>query len=389
MEGKMSHFCVGIMFFLCISHLYAQGKTVADSLSQTEIDKQKEWVIKFGGFIQADYMLDVGEMEGKDGYSAVSIKFPSNNRTSSYMSIRQSQLRVNIENKKNDISGFVEIDFYGNNNTTAPRLRQAYIIWKKFLVGQSWSNFSDLESSGEIFDFTGPDGLMFSRQIQVRYTTKLTPKGELSVSLENPDAPSVTLPKDSLAWQKKALLPGFTAAYRYRGSKGYLRLAGILSPITYEMGYVQRMKTLLGFGVNLSGAYYINSRDSFKFQTSYGSGYSTNNISLGGMGYDAIPDIYKANKLRTLPLFNLTFMYEYWWAQTLSSVVYISSSEFFHESFIPSGNLKSFRNAGANIIYHPFNSFRVGFECTYGKAKEYSHMKADAIRYQISASFKF
>ena len=83
-----------------------------------------------------------------------------------------------------------EIDFYGSTlgdqrvtNTYAPVLRQAYVQYKNWLVGQSWSNFQDTAVLVDSVDFIGAsDGTVFVRQPQVRYTV-----GGLSLSAENPE----------------------------------------------------------------------------------------------------------------------------------------------------------------------------------------------------------
>ncbi len=82
-----------------------------------------------------------------------------------------------------------EIDFFGSatgnqrvTNTYAPVLRHAYVQWREWLVGQTWSNFQDVAALPDSVDFIGStDGTVFVRQPQVRYT-----KGGFSVAVENP-----------------------------------------------------------------------------------------------------------------------------------------------------------------------------------------------------------
>lgn len=379
-------------FFSC-TLIYAQEKK--DSLMQIEksINEEKAWQFKFSGFIQADYMLDAQQMKSKDGFVSPLIEIPQKNSGSSYFSIRQSQLRVDIQNPKIDISGKVEIDFYGANDTSAPRLRQAYITWKQFMFGQLWSNFSDVDTWSQLLDFVGPNAAMSTRQVQLRYTTKLKSHGLFSLSLEDPDAPSITLPKDSLSWMKKALYPSFTAAYRYGTAKNYIRIAGIFSPISYEgkdessISRKQINKTVFGAGINLSGAHYLKSLNNIKFQTSYGVGYATNNIVLHNMGYDMMADMN--TDLKLLPMYNILLMYEHWWNLSLSSTIYYSDSKLLRRAFMPSNVLNNFQNTGINFIYHPQPYLRIGMEFTYGRVENTAHEVAKAMRSQLSTSFTF
>ncbi|MDV4042203.1 hypothetical protein CMT37_05095 [Elizabethkingia anophelis] len=397
-EVKMKFFFLPLFIVLaCFScALINAQENKEDSLVQQiekSVNREKAWQLKFSGFIQADYMFDAQQMKSKDGFVSPLIDMPQKNSESSYFSIKQSQLRVDIQNPQIDISGKVEVDFYGANDTSAPRLRQAYITWKQLMFGQSWSNFSDVDTWCQLLDFVGPNASMSTRQVQLRYTTKLKSHGLLSLSLEDPDAPSITLPKDSLLWKKKVLYPSFTAAYRYGTAKNYIRIAGIFSPISYEgidgnsISGKQINKTVFGAGINLSGAYYLKSLDNIKFQTSYGVGYTTNNIVLHNMGYDMMADIN--GNLKLLPMYNILFMYEHWWNLSLSSTIYYSDSKLLRRSFMPSDVLNNFQNTGINVIYHPQHYLRIGMEFTYGRVENIAHEVAKATRCQLSTSFTF
>ena len=156
-----------------------------------------------------------------------------------------------------------------------------------------------------IFDFIGPDGLLFNRRMQVRYATKISAKENLSISLEDPNTPSISLPTDSLNWKKRAVIPTFTAMYRYGDEKNYIKMGALISPISYDMRYsvdeVYKTKTMIGWGAMISARRYINDMNSFRFQTSYGKGYATNNSDLNGEKYDAVPNPANRNLLETLP----------------------------------------------------------------------------------------
>lgn len=58
---------------------------------------------------------------------------------------------MNIKYVHGDVTGFIEIDFYGEavsgggneliTNSSKPRLRHAYIKYKNVLAGQTWTTF--------------------------------------------------------------------------------------------------------------------------------------------------------------------------------------------------------------------------------------------------------
>lgn len=145
------------------------------TLADTEPDSSgRKWSAYLKGFVHADAMLDFQKFGAKDGIVAPSIIIPQQNSMSSYFSVRQSQIGLGLKqtdkNGDSPVNAYIEIDFYGPNGTTTPRLRHGYLQWKKWLIGQTWSNFTDIRIFPNIFDFNGANGAMFLRSIQLRYT---------------------------------------------------------------------------------------------------------------------------------------------------------------------------------------------------------------------------
>lgn len=367
------------------------------TLTKSKAEDQNEWELYLKGFVQTDYTVDFQDMKSIEGFAAQSIAIPQRNIASSNFSVKQSQIGLGIKqrNPKGDdnFSAYVEVDLYGPNGTTSPRFRQGYIKWKKWIAGQTWSNFSDPDIFPNIFDFIGPDGLLFNRRMQVRYSTKISPKENLSFSLEDPNTPSISLPIDSLNWKKRAVIPTFTAMYRYGDEKDYVKMGALLSPISYDMRYslddAYQTKTMIGWGAIISARRYMNDMNSFRFQTSYGSGYATNNSDLNGEKYDAVPNPANRNLLETLPLFNVVGMYEHWWNPEWSSVAYVSYSKVGNKDFVPKDLAKNFQNIGLNLVFQPLKKLRMGVEGNYGRVRNFQDQKAEAWRIQSSIALSF
>ncbi|MBV8328436.1 DcaP family trimeric outer membrane transporter [Chryseobacterium sp.] len=386
------------LIVLFISVLIPHAEISAQiTLATIKPEDENEWDLYVQGFIQADMMLNFQETGVKDGFVSHSIEIPQHNVITGNFSIKQSQIGLGIQQKKakngKPLSAYIEIDFYGPNGTTAPRFRQGYLQWNQWLLGQTWSNFSDLDIFPNIFDFVPPNAMVFTRRMQVRYTTPVSKKGILSLSMEDPDTPSITLPADSLQWKKKAIIPNFTALYRYGDEKNYIKLGAILSPISYEMKFSPQenyqTQTILGWGAVISGKMYLNKSNIISLQTSFGKGFSTNNSNLNEEKYDAIPDPVNKNLLKTLEMFNIVGIYEHWWTSKWSSVTFISHSRIGEESFIPGNMTKSFQNIGMNIVFQPYKKVRMGIEANYGRRQNFGNQSAHAWRIQASTSVKF
>lgn len=366
----------------------------AEFLSQQKIqDTGKTWSVYSKGFVQSDVMLTIHDMAVKEGFVSSSVVIPENTSSDTNFSVKQSQLGVGIKDSASQFFAYLEIDFLGKNGNTAPRFRQGFFQWKNWTIGQTWSNFSDVSIFPEILDFMGANGLLTARRVQVRYCIPLSSLKTLSFSIEDPNDTSIRLPNDSLQWRKKNLVPSFTVLFRYGNEKSYVKLGGIMTPISYQVKedshVAYKTRSLIGFGGLFSSRLQINSYDSIGLQLSAGKGISSNNAVLNGEQYDAISNPERNNKLEALRLFNLVCIYEHWWSRKWSSVVLYSYSKVGKADYIPARLLQSFQNASANIIFHPYRNVRLGIECNYGRAVNFSFASANALRLQLSTTFKF
>ena len=84
---------------------------------------------------------------------------------------------------------FIEGDFAGSKNTF--RLRHAFMQTNRWVIGQTWSTFSDPEAEPIGLDFEGLNAISLFRQAQIRYTHPLREQLQLALALENP-APDLT-----------------------------------------------------------------------------------------------------------------------------------------------------------------------------------------------------
>ncbi|AQX02218.1 DcaP family trimeric outer membrane transporter [Elizabethkingia anophelis] len=377
---------------------------IADTMSFERIkdffylqDKKKDWKGELKGFIQTDVALDFQEIAFKEGFSAITLADPKSQVTSTNFSVKQSQLGLDL--KKNSaflgalFSAYVEVDFFGSNGSMSPRFRQGYIKWGNFLVGQTWSNFSDINIFPNIFDFVGPNGLMLVRKIQFRYSQKLSQKNSLSLSLEDPNTQGLFISHNDYSWKNISAFPTFTVLYHYGNNQNYLKIGGIIAPIKHEIMHINSNKRynpkILGYGGMLSGKMQCGRLCNVGIQGSYGKGIANNNVVLAGENYDAIFNPENKMQLERLGLLNIVGMYEGWWSEKWSSVLYYSYSKISGSKYVPDLMIQSFQNAGVNLIFHPLKNIRIGIEGNYGKVEKFGQKGSNGVRLQFSNSFSF
>jgi len=127
-----------------------------------------------------------------------------------------------------DLVTKIEADFNGPNtfqgelatNSTVFRLRYAYGEVAGFLVGQTWSNFTDLGSFVDTVDFNPPGDTVLLRQAMLRYTLPIGPT-TLSVAVENSRSltlganPGPTVDTDRKWYQLPDATLNFTAPWSW------------------------------------------------------------------------------------------------------------------------------------------------------------------------------
>ncbi|SMO72563.1 hypothetical protein SAMN06265171_105243 [Chryseobacterium rhizoplanae] len=356
-----------------------------------------EFEVSLKPLLQANYGITFQNMSAADGFVPQAIEVPQRDDARGYFSMKQTTIGLEIKKesttKENSFYSYLEIDFYGKNGATAPRFKHGFIRWKGLTIGQTASNFSDTEIFPNIFDFNGPSGLLYSRRIQVSYSTHFSKKETLSLSLEDPNTPSISLPSNNyLGWRKRAILPSLSGVYRYGDERSYIKAGAIIMPISYamkeNMGDNYKTCTIAGWGAMISGKLRYDERNIFSFESSFGNGIATYNADLNGEKYDAVPDPAHKNLLETLRLFNVVGIYEHWWNPKWSSVAFASYSKVGGKDFIPTDMTKILYHMSLNLIFQPYKRFRIGIEANYGIKRTFDNQKAPAWKIQTSTSLQ-
>ncbi len=346
--------------------------------------------LKIGGFVQADFIYDFRGMGNRSAFQPSTIVVPTSDDAAMNFSIRQSRLDFMANGRVKyfgDFTALLEFDLYGPNGTSNLRLRHAWISLGHWGFGQYWSNFMDSDIWPNIVDGWGPNAYLWKRQPQLRYTQPIGLQHQLSVSAELPGS-DITLPADS-AWAVRNLIPDFTAAYKFTwdNSNSYLRLGGLLHPVTYRTT-TDNLVTIMGGAFSLSGNIRTVGRDALKFQASYGTGYARYNEDIGGEGYDAFPDPADNYRLRTLPQRYLSIFYDRWWSNHWSSSIGWGNIWIDHNGDSPATAIAQTNYGLVNLLWYPNTYFKTGIELLYGNRINRNGDRGDNVRIQFTAFVK-
>ncbi|WP_028114773.1 DcaP family trimeric outer membrane transporter [Ferrimonas kyonanensis] len=226
------------------------------ALSGYEIDLGNDKKLIFGGYIKVDARYVDGDIAYRDFWIGTGKPLEED---ASQFRIFANETRFNTKYIHGDLTGFIEMDFYGGggneviSNSANPRIRHAFINYKGVTAGQTWSTLMNTSAIPETADFAGATvGLAFIRQGQVRYKT-----GGFEVSVENPESFGGDTSNDSL--------PDVIGKYTLKGDWGNVSLAAIGRELNTNGGNSET-----AFGASIAGRINLFDKDDFRFQVHQG-----------------------------------------------------------------------------------------------------------------------
>jgi hypothetical protein len=330
--------------------------------------------IKFGGRIKVDAIKDFDAIGTTDEFKTSAIPVPevgSNGNTDFHAQDTRLSLEARSPSTLGELRGYVEGNFWGSDFT----LRHAYIQTPNLLVGQTWTNFMMIESRPDTLDYEGPDGSVFLRQTQVRWTQALGKTNHWSVALEDP-ASNVSGPVGSTPEQPN---PDLTAGIRTDFERGHNYVAGLIR----EVGYTGAgSDDVLGWGLQVSGEVKTVGKDNFRYQVAYGQGIARYIEDLRGSNLDAALD--SSGDLEALDTYGGFLSYQHYWNETLRSSAVYSVTGVDLTNAQAANTLENTSYLAANVIWTAAKRFDVGFEYLFGTRENNDGSDANANRVQLS-----
>jgi len=352
--------------------------------------------IKFGGQVRTTLVHSADALGTDDRFVTSSIPAEGTQEAGkgARFSYSARPSRANIDFRSPTAVGpmraFIEADFAGSSN--AFRLRHAYGQWKKLIIGQTWSTFSDPEAEPDGIDFEGLNAISLFRQVQIRWTQPLRERLAFSLAIEDP-APSVT------GANGVSLTPDLIARLRWEPEKkgllerlGHVQTAVLVRTIRAEP-FDQPNQTLTtgGIGGNVSGV--LTPRwdgdDQFKFAAYAGTGIGRYITDLGTLGgQDAYYDS-ATNTLKALPVFAAYYGYERLWKPRFRSTFTYGIVQVDNLDIQPDDSLRRTQRVSANILWSPVRRIDVVLELLAGRRVNKDGRLGTAKQVQAGWTFRF
>jgi hypothetical protein len=329
-------------------------------------------------------------------------------------SVRQSRLgaRAQGELAGKPYEARFEFDLYGtgvDEGQTTFRIRHAYGRWGPILAGQTNTLFMDGDIFPNVVDYWGPAGMVFVRTPQIRLTFYDQDGLTAAVALENPsddiDPGQIRLVSPEVAdgLRPDEEFPDLTAAVRYGGDWGHVRLAGIARSIGYDtLGTPgnEPKGDEFGWGLNLTSAIKAGFA-TFRLGVVYGEGIATY-MNDGGMdlapsaALGPVPPIFPPPPIsgtlisaEAVPLLGVSGYVDLQWTPELSSALGYSFTEVDNTNFQDPTAFHKGEYASANLLWTPVDRVMTGAELLWGRRTDNDGADGDDVRLQYTFKVSF
>ena len=366
------------------------------------------------GFAQADAIYDFGRMnpDWDDAFRPSKIANPAGIYGSdgqASVSVKQSRFGVKgtmpTSEGHSPIDFKFEFDLFGvgaDAGQTTFRLRHAYGEWGSLLAGQTNSIFMDIDVFPNVIDYWGPNGMVFWRNVQMRWTPYRTESSSFAIGIEEPsnDVDTGQIrefdPELGDQIQSNEEVPNLVAHWRTKGDWGHVQVAGILRSLGYDTKGTPKNEPKgdeLGWGVNLSGTVNTWGKDKILWQYVYGHGIASY-MNDGGM------DLAPKGRLPTatdpgnasaeaIPLTGIVAYYDHYWNEEFSTSFGYSTTFVDNSNLQTPDTYKSGQYASVNLLYYPVTNVMIGGEVIWGDLEFKDGSTQDDTRFQFSIKYNW
>jgi len=353
--------------------------------------------VSIKGFIKFDALMSdytdgslASNNLGRDFYIPSLTPVGGDSQTTQFdMHIKTSRFGIGTSTMVNGkaLKTYIEMDFaVGDNgderisNSYQNRIRHAYLVYDKWLLGQAWSTFMNVSSLPDSVDFIGnTDAGTFGRQVMVRYTN-----GPWQFAIENPE--SVITPNGGgRIISDDNSLPDFVARYNLKNDNLNMSFIGLARQLTYDNG-AEIDDSVMSYGLSITGTAKLGGKDDLKFGVNTGAGmgrYIGLNIANGAV-------VDGNNELETIDSTGVFAAYRHFWNDKWRSSFIYSRIDIDNDTDLTGTTVsKESERAAVNLIYQAAPKLKFGGEISRANREIESGADGSMNRLQFTAVMSF
>jgi hypothetical protein len=294
-----------------------------------------------------------------------------------------------------------EFDMFGvgvDAGQTTIRPRHFYGELGAFGAGQTHSPFMDIDIFPNILDYWGPNGMVFFRNVQVRYMPIRGENTFMTFALERPGSTQDAGILESRVEIDNILArypwPDISGDYRLGGSRGYIEVAGIwrkivaddILPDTFNLD-----DAIYGWGVSVSSNVKFG-KNVLRLQYVRGDGIE-NYMNDAPVDVAAEPnpgDPTRPIKGKAIPMWSMVAFLDLSWSDHWTTSVGYSELTMDNTVLqLPSAFHRG-QYAIANLLWSPFPNLMYGGELQWGRRSNHSDgFRSNDYRLQFGFRYNF
>ena len=329
-------------------------------------------------------------------------QFGEDNNT--FAGVRQSRLgvRASTPTDLGPLNTTFEFELFGvgvDEGQTTFRLRHAYGEVGPIGAGQTWSPFMDPDVFPNSLEYWGPTGMVFFRNVQLRWIALRNTTHDVVVAVERPGASgdqgvyTDRIELDGI--RARFPFPDLSGAYKYNAGWGYARVAGIVRRINWDDTLDDAFDLsgdATGWGLNLSSNLKPTASDTVRLQFVFGEG-------IQNYMNDSPVDVGIENQLGNtvtpirgvaLPMIGFVGFVDHQWNPRFSSTVGYSYQDIDNTEAQAPDAFRRAHYALGNLLYYPVPNVMLGGELQWGRRENFSDgFSSDGVKLQFSFKYNF
>lgn len=320
-----------------------------------------------------------------------------------YFSVRQSRIGLKsiMPSSLGDVKANFDIDMFGfgpDAGQTTFHIINAFVEWRRFLVGQTASAFMDTDIVPVTLDYWGPCSRTFNFNLQFRYTVVRNEKNRLAVAFDRPNAKadggSYRPQLDLENVEPQFVMPNLVAHYRRATSWGHIQTGALFKLMKWNdlsgASPYDLTGQAIGWGLNASARIFVSKMLTIKTMAIYGEGAQSYfadappDVGLQSNYHDPVQPV----KGKALPIYGYYIFTEWAWTPRLSSTIGYARQQVNNSDLQDATAFRAGQYAQINLRYYPVDRVMAGIEYQYGRRENLDEGYAAAGN-KIQLSFKY
>ena len=255
----------------------------------------------------------------------------------------------------------------------------------------------DIDVFPNSIEYWGPNGMVFFRNVQIRWMPMWNDKGRITIALERPGASA-----DQGVYANRIELQGIKPRFNWPDLSGnvrtihkwgYLQLAAIVRKIGWvdtNNDAFQLGGQAIGWGVNVSSNVNIGKKNIARLQVVYGAGVENymNDAPVDvGIKHNLANPVTPIKGV-ALPVLGIVSFLDHNWSDRFSSSIGYSMVNIENSNAQNPSDYHQGHYALTNLLYHPIPRVTIGGEFQFGRRLNFSD-GFNTNDYRMQFSFKY